>query len=154
VIRLRSGGNGGLESQSVDAMARVEGRGMARSEGRSRGKTQLEGNVGTGMLGQVMDEGVGGVLIVGDKGTGRRRLLSEGERLLSKSRDKGDGDGRESLREVGMYWQVTRSGSSSDEDGKSGGTSGVTGSRDRAWLHPVDRGKFWEPAHGLAYLLF
>ena len=30
----------------------------------------------------------------------------------------------------------------------------VTGSWDRAWLHPVDRGKFWEPAQSLAYLLF
>jgi len=30
----------------------------------------------------------------------------------------------------------------------------VTGSQDRAWLHPVDWGKFWEPAQGLAYLLF
>jgi len=31
---------------------------------------------------------------------------------------------------------------------------GVTGSRDRVWLHLVDRGKFWELAQGLAYLLF
>ena len=29
----------------------------------------------------------------------------------------------------------------------------VTGSRDRVWLHPMDRGKFWEPAQRLAYLL-
>src|SRR5882672_5313664 len=30
----------------------------------------------------------------------------------------------------------------------------VTGSRDRVWLHPMDRGKFREPAQPLAYLLF
>src|SRR5712675_1133346 len=29
----------------------------------------------------------------------------------------------------------------------------VTGSRDRTWLHPMDRGKFGEPAQCLAYLL-
>ena len=32
-------------------------------------------------------------------------------------------------------------------------TKAVTGSRDRTWLHPMDRGKFWEPAQLLAYLL-
>jgi len=41
-----------------------------------------------------------------------------------------------------------------DEDVHSGTRGDVTGSRDQAWLHPMDRGKSWEPAHGLAYLLF
>ena len=33
-------------------------------------------------------------------------------------------------------------------------TPNVTGSRKRVWEDPLDRGKFWEPAHYLAYLLF
>ena len=30
----------------------------------------------------------------------------------------------------------------------------VTGSWDQVWLHLMDQGKFWEPAHSFAYLLF